>query len=139
MKKSTVAGWDNRPVRTVLPFLLGALLWGCGGGSPSSPSPDGSATITITSAGVSPTQVNVALGSRVTFVNNDAQSHNMTSDPHPSHDDCPEINTVGLLRPGERRETGNLVTVRTCGFHDHDDPPPVPAGTNKWTGHIIIR
>ena len=58
----------------------------------------------------------------------------MTSDPHPEHNDCPEINTVGLLQAGERRETANLVTVRTCGFHDHDD-----ANNNTLKGSIVIR
>lgn len=75
-------------------------------------------------------------GSRILFVNNDARSHNMTSDPHPEHNLCEEINSVGLLAPGQSRETGNLNTVRTCGFHDHDDPPP---GGNRWTGQITIR
>ena len=121
-----------RPIAVFLLLLAAA----CGGGSPSSPSPDAAATITITSSGVSITQVTVPAGSRVLFVNNDARSHNMTSDPHPEHDDCPEINTVGLLVPGQSRETGNMNTVRTCGFHDHDDPPP---GGSRWTGRITVR
>jgi hypothetical protein len=116
-----------------LPVLIA--LAACGG-APASPSPGGSATITITSGGVSTTQLTVTPGTRVTFVNNDARAHNMTSDPHPEHSDCPEINTVGLLQPGQSRETGNLVTIRICGFHDHDDPPP---GGAKWTGKITIR
>jgi hypothetical protein len=111
-------------------------LAGCGSGSPNSPSPGSPNTITITSAGVSVTQLNIAQGSRVTFVNMDLRAHNMTSDPHPEHNDCPEINSVGLLQPGQTRETGNLVSVRTCGFHDHDDPPP---GGAKWSGRITIR
>ena len=61
---------------------------------------------------------------RASFVNNDTRSHNMTLDPHPEHNDCPEINTVGLLLPNQSRETANMMTIRTCGFHDHDDPPP---------------
>jgi plastocyanin len=122
-------------VRRVLPVLTALSVAACGGASPSSPS-TGGATVTITSAGVSSPQINVVQGSRVTFVNNDTRAHNMTSDPHPEHTDCPELNTVGLLQPGQSRETGNLVTVRTCGFHDHDDPPP---GGNKWTGRITIR
>jgi plastocyanin len=126
---------DTPSVRRWWPVLVLLPLTACGGGSsPSSPS--NAATITITASGVSVTQVNVAPGARVTFVNMDVRSHNMTSDPHPEHNDCPEINTVGLLQPGQSRETGNLVTVRTCGFHDHDDPPP---GGNKWTGKITIR
>ena len=116
------------------------MLAGCGGGAPSSPSNGGGTTtdttVTITASGMSATQINVSPGARITFVNNDARPHNMTSDPHPEHNDCPEINTVGLLQPGQRRETANLVAVRTCGFHDHDDPPPAGA---RWAGRITIR
>lgn len=79
-------------------------------------------TITITAAGVNPRNVQVTLGSRVLFINNDTIAHDMTSDPHPEHNDCPDINQVGFLSPGQSRETGNLVVVRTCGFHDHDNP-----------------
>ncbi len=107
----------------------------CGGSTPSSPSPGGT-TVTISSSGVSPSTLTVSPGTRILFVNNDSRSHNMTSDPHPDHNDCPELNAVGFLQPGERRESGNLNTVRTCGFHDHDDPPP---GGAKWTGRVTIR
>jgi hypothetical protein len=123
-------------VRRLWPLLALLPLLSCGSGSPSSPSPGSPNTITITSAGVSATQLDIAQGTRVTFVNMDLRSHNMTSDPHPEHNDCPEINSVGLLQSGQSRETGNLVTVRTCGFHDHDDPPP---GGSKWSGRITIR
>lgn len=85
-----------------------------GGGNPTT------ATITIANNAVSPQSVTIAPGGRVTFVNNDTRPHDMSSDPHPEHTDCPEINQVGFLRPGESRATGNLNTVRVCGFHDHD-------------------
>jgi plastocyanin len=78
-----------------------------------------SATITITAAGVSPRDVTVTPGSRVTFVNNDTRPHDMSSDPHPAHTDCPEI-TVGFLQAGQSGTTQNLNRVRTCGFHDHN-------------------
>lgn len=126
-------------MRRLLPILASLSLAACGGGgSPSAPSPGGSGgtTVTISAAGVSATQVSVTQGTRVTFINTDTRSHNMTSDPHPEHTDCPEINAVGLLQPGQSRETGNLVLVRTCGFHDHDNPPP---GGAKWSGRITIR
>ena len=93
--------------------------------SPSSPPSDavGGTTITITNNVASPKNIRVSRGSQVTFVNNDTQSHNMTSDPHPEHSDCLEINSVGFLSAGQRRQTGNMVTNRAvCGFHDHDAP-----------------
>jgi len=55
----------------------------------------------------------------VTFINNDSRQHEMDSDPHPEHTDCPPINSVGVLAPGQSRQTGNLNVVRVCGFHDH--------------------
>jgi hypothetical protein len=115
------------------------------GGSPSTPSnPPPSTnpyTFTLTSAGVSPKELTVPAGSRVLFVNNDSRRHDMACDPHPEHNDpeCSAINTVGPLNPGQSRETGNLVVLRTCGFHDHDNPPPTLAAGNLWTGRIITR
>jgi hypothetical protein len=41
-------------------------------------------------------------GTRVTFVNNDTRVHEMDSDPHPDHTDCPEINQVDLLTRDRR-------------------------------------
>lgn len=84
--------------------------------------PTASTTIRLTTSGISPKSVQIALGERVLFVNNDTQNHEMGSDPHPDHTDCPVMNQVGLLKPGEQRETGNFVVVRTCGFHDHLRP-----------------
>jgi hypothetical protein len=56
----------------------------------------------------------------VTFVNNDTRVHDMASNPHPAHTDCPAINDVGFLQPGQSRSTGNLNTARSCGYHDHN-------------------
>jgi plastocyanin len=131
---------DNLRVRRLIPVSVLIVLAACGG-SPAGPNSGGAGSVTtvsILSSGVSTTRMNVSPGTRVTFINNDTRSHNMTSDPHPDHNECPEINAVGLLQPGQSRETGNLNTIRTCGFHDHDDPPP-PGGTNRWTGQITIR
>lgn len=110
-----------------------------GGGSPTSSSGGGggggtdggggtgggatSATITIGSNGVvSPQEVTIRQGGRVTFVNNNTRSHDMSSDPHPSHEDCREMEQVGFLTPGQTKTSGNFNTVRTCGFHDHNNP-----------------
>ena len=94
----------------------------------------GPATITITSTGVSPKSVTVAPGSRVTFVNNDNRAHDMESNPHPEHTDCPAINDVGFLEPRQTKQTGNLNTVRTCGYHDHDQDE-----NTALQGSIVIR
>jgi plastocyanin len=104
---------------------LGFALLACGGSpNPGSPSPPSSnaTVVTIGLNGVSPKDVQIALGGRVRFVNSDTQPHNVGSDPHPEHGDCPDINQVGYLLPGQSRETGNFVQARACGFHDHDNP-----------------
>jgi hypothetical protein len=46
----------------------------------------------------------------------------MNSDPHPEHTDCPAINDVGFIAQGQTKTTGNLNTIRTCRFHDHNQP-----------------
>ena len=120
---------------------VAALAVGCGGDSSSSPSspsttppptgpPTATTTITITASGVSPQNITVTAGSRVTFVNNDSRTHEMNSDPHPVHSDCPEINAVSFLAVGQSKQTDPLNTRRTCGFHDHNrDADPSLRGT----------
>jgi plastocyanin len=84
--------------------------------------PTATATIVISNNVASPRTIVVARGTQVTFTNSDATSHNMNSDPHPEHTDCPEINQAGFLTAGQSRQTGNLNVARTCGFHDHGMP-----------------
>jgi plastocyanin len=122
-------------MRTSLVYGFGAALAiavsaaACGGGSSSSPTPTSpttptgsdTATITIGADGrVSPAQVTISRGGRVTMINNHNTAHDMSSDPHPAHTDCPELNQWGFLQPGQQRTSGNLNTARTCGFHDHN-------------------
>ena len=126
----------------LLAILLCLLAASCGGGSSTpapTPNPSNAYTLTLTSSGVSPKELTVPLGTRVLFVNNDSRRHDMASDEHPDHLLCTEINSVGVLNPGQRQETLNLVTAKTCGFHDHDNPPPTTQLGNIWTGRIVIR
>ena len=122
--------------RAVAAFVLFSACGGGGGSTPTNPNPPpgNQFRVTITASGVSPKELTVPPGTRVLFVNNDSRRRDMTSDPHPEHNDCPEINDVGLLAIGQTRETGNLVAVRTCGFHDHDDPD-----NNNVKGRIVIK
>lgn len=97
-----------------------AIAYACGS-SNSAPTPSSAtgAVITITARGASPQIITVKVGSQVTFANDDTIDHQMYSDPHPEHTDCPELDAVGYLAPGQSRQTANLNTARTCGFHDH--------------------
>lgn len=106
----------------------------CGGGSSSTPTtptpappttntPSDTATITIGANGsVSPSSVTINRGGRVTMINNDTRSHDMSSDPHPEHTLCTEVNQIGFLTAGQQRTSGNFNTARTCSFHDHNLP-----------------
>jgi len=104
---------------TVCAGLLGlALACGKADSEPTGP-PVATNVITITATGVSLKAITVPLGGQVTFVNNDTRDHDMQSDPHPSHDDCPELRQVGYLKPSESRTSGNLNERQTCTYHDN--------------------
>jgi plastocyanin len=129
----------------LLSLLLAAACGGSnnndsGGGPPTAPTPPpttppvATTTITITAAGINPQRITVSPGTRVTFVNNDTRTHEMNSDPHPTHGDCPPIDDVGFLSPGQSKQTGNLTTTRTCGFHDHNQPD-----TASLRGQIVVQ
>jgi plastocyanin len=115
---------------------LACLLAACGGSdsAPTPPPATSAATITIANNTVTPKNVTVPLGSQVTFVNNDNRSHDMESNPHPEHTDCPALSQVGFLNPGQSRTSGNLTVARVCGFHDHD-----LASTAGLQGTITIQ
>ena len=113
----------------------------CGSSSPSTTSPTDGATspptantIVISNNAVSPQNITVARGSQVSITNNDSRPHDMDSDPHPEHTDCPELNQIGFLNPGQSRQSGNLNTARKCGIHDHAAP-----GTASLKAIITIQ
>ena len=108
------------------PVLAAAVLAvACGGGgNPAGSSSSGvtglvGGTITITSAGVSPRTITIRVGESVAFVNRDSIPHEIASNPHPEHTDCPPINELGTIGAGQTRTTGVFTAPRTCGFHDH--------------------
>ena len=121
-----------------------SLAYACGGSSTApSPNPGGGgggggtvgATITIGANGaVSPATVTINSGESVRFVNNHNRDHQMASDPHPNHTDCPAINTLPTLAAGQSGQTNALTTSRTCGFHDHLNDTDA-----NLRGSIVIR
>ena len=120
------------------------------GGSSTSPSSSGGgsvvvgstgsvgtvgATITIgTTSAVSPTTVTISVGQSVTFTNNDTRSHDMESDPHPAHTDCPSIANVGLLQPGQSKTSFGFASAGSCGYHDHNN-----SDSAGLKGRIVIQ
>ena len=119
---------------------LAACGGGGGGDTPTgpgtgtgSPGPSG-ATITIQNGQVSPKTVTISVGQSVTFVNSDGRAHNVSSNPHPAHSDCPSINAVNNIGNGQTKLTNSLPTARSCGFHDHDQPEDV-----LLQGTIIVQ
>lgn len=126
-----------------------ALCVGCGGDSPStpiSPSPSPTptptpgpppltATVVIGSNNTFvPAEVTIAVGGRVTFVNQNNRAHDITSDPLHLHTDCPPIIDVGFIVPGQTKQTGPLTVARVCGFHDH-----MQETNSDLHGRIIVQ
>ena len=134
-----------RPLATVKRTCAGALvvLLAACGGSPSPPTapsppptaappppaptpPPAPAPPPLTASGVItsnnsfvPSEVTIAAGGRVTFVNQNNRPHDITSDPLHLHTDCPPIIEVGFIQPGQTKQTGPLTVPRVCGYHDH--------------------
>lgn len=102
--------------------------------TPLPPPEPGPPTITITATGMSPLEITIAVGQRVTFINNDVRSHDVVGGVDPAHPDCPEILQVGFLTPGRRGDTGIFTSARTCEYHDH-----TALGVPAFQGRIIIR
>jgi hypothetical protein len=124
-------------------LVLAALAISCGsdsGNSPMAPTPPPSGgtpapntlTLTITANGLS-AGGEVAVGGTVTIVNNATDPHQMSSDPHPVHTDCPGLN-FSTLQTGQQQTSQPLTSARTCGMHDHISP-----GNQSLTRSIVIR
>jgi len=137
------AYWRRKIFSSLVTGALAAAAATCGGGSsgsspapstgPTPPPPADPAVIRISSTGADPRQLIVAVGERVTFINNDAQPHDIAGGPDPATPDCREIDAVGFLAPGQSRQTAPLPVARTCDYHDHQNHAPI------FTGRIVIR
>ncbi len=91
------------------------------------------ATINLSANGVDNTQPSVKLGERLRVTNNDTRAHQFMTTPHNVHTDCPALNAIGSLAPGQSGTSDPLTTARGCGFHDHmnpDDP--------KFRGQVLV-
>lgn len=77
--------------------------------------------VTITSAGFSPQEITVKVGESVTWVNAGSEDHQVNSAPHPIHTAYTPLNTVGLLKPGDKQSL-TFPTAGTYKYHDHLNP-----------------
>jgi plastocyanin len=122
-------------------LVAAAAACGSGSASPSptgptpspTPSPAGPPTVRISAAGLNPIEITIRVGDRVTFINDDAQPHDVAGGPDIAHPDCREIDAVGFLVTGQSRQTAPLPEARTCDYHDHSNHAPI------FNGRIIIR
>lgn len=106
-------------MRLALPFL--ALLAACGGSSSGSSSAD----VNLSAAGVSPSQLAIASGGQVRFVNNDSVDHTMTST------DCSELTSPRLAHG--QTFTKALLGPKTCSYSDGLNPT-----VNSFKGTVSV-
>lgn len=111
----------------------------CGGGggttstTPSPTTPTVGATVTITANGVSDAAPRINTGQTIRFTNNDSRPHQILTTPHLVHTDCPELNQIDVVAPGQSRDSGALSQTRGCGFHDHMSPD-----NNAFRGQVLV-
>ena len=70
----------------------------------------------------------------MTITNNDSRAHDMESDPHPAHTNCPSIGNIGTVQPGQSKTSFGFAATGSCGFHDHNNPE-----SSGLQGRIVIQ
>jgi hypothetical protein len=121
----------SRPWAAAASLALAVACLGCGGANsttgsnppptPAEPVPSPPYIVTVSATGVTPQVTHVWQGRAVVFRNDDSRAHAFFMDAHPTHQECAGLLNLGALRPGERREVGNL-PINACFFHGEEDP-----------------
>ncbi len=84
--------------------------------------------VRIALVGMDPFSIEVPVGARVTFVNDDPNfTHHMASA-------CEEIDAVGPLKPQESGDTTPFTKAKTCSYYDRLSP-----GNPLRHGKIVVR
>lgn len=86
--------------------------------------------VKIGSGGFSPQTLTIKAGETVSWQNDDSSSHTVNSAPHPTHADYPPLNSVGLLKPGEKKSL-QFPASGIYKYHDHLNP--------SLTGSITVQ
>lgn len=82
------------------------------------PAQSSKTTVHYTTNGFSPSVLNVAQGTTVTFINDTTDALRVASNPHPTHTDYPGFDSVRSLGQGEIY-TFTFNKIGTWGFHNH--------------------
>lgn len=77
--------------------------------------------VSYTDSGFTPSAISVANGTTVVFTNNSSQMLWVASNPHPSHTDYPELNSMGGISPGGSFSF-TFTRSGTWGYHNHMNP-----------------
>jgi hypothetical protein len=124
---------------TIAALALFASACSGSGSTPAAPEPPATTpseiTINVTATGFKPKDSVLATGGHATFSNIDDRLHSVASNPLTTHADCPPINDVGVLVPGQSKSTGTLTEPKVCGYHD-----PSSEGSGQiLMGTITVR
>ena len=96
------------------------------------PSQEAGATVTIRSDGMTPKEVTLNRGNRVTIRNLDSQPHQPMSDPHAAHNSCAALNFASIPA-GARAESAVINDALDCRLHDE-----MNVGKAAFTTRILI-
>lgn len=108
-------------VVVVVVVLLGALAGYFLMNRGSSASESDTAQVVITAARFTPSTIKIKKGQSVAWVNQDGQAHQIASDPYPSEDLLPALNSQEPLARGESY-TFTFDKAGTYTYHDHLNP-----------------
>jgi plastocyanin len=109
---------------------LAACGGGGGGNGAATCSPGPTASMNITAAGVSPTNVCVSLGGKVTFTNSDNLPHHIEFDTA----GCP---TVPEITAGSQQQATFPSSTVNCSFHDGNNSAAAFTGTVAVTAVVV--
>lgn len=98
--------------------------------SPSPTDQTQEVTVEINTSGFSPAKITIKASGKVTWVNNDTQNHQVNSAIHPTHLLYPPLNTIGLLKPAEKKSL-IFPDKGTYRYHDHLNP--------SLTGSVVVE
>ncbi len=112
---------QNNQVTPATPTTTNPVVPSVSSGSATSENQVEENTVVVTTDGFSPKEIRIKAGGTVTWVNNDSVDHQVNSAPHPAHTDYPPLNTVGLLKPGEKKSL-SFPATGTYKYHNHLNP-----------------